>query len=202
VRRPGEVFVLDDGSEVDLDLGNYERFLDVTLTRDNNITTGKIYAKVIDAEVRPAPLPLGIAQVTHARNTLGAPPVQRQGKYLGKTVQGSGRPRVCALCAARPDRWPRPHPVIPHITDAIMDWVQTTSAKAVDGSDEAPDICIIEVCSPRPLSCRHETGLSGGWRRVCVCVCVWWWWWWWWWGGGGHVCRDLGAAAGRHGGRY
>jgi len=38
----GEVFVLDDGGEVDLDLGNYERFLDVTLNRENNITTGKI----------------------------------------------------------------------------------------------------------------------------------------------------------------
>ncbi|KAL9257385.1 CTP synthase-like protein [Drosera capensis] len=42
----GEVFVLDDGGEVDLDLGNYERFLDVTLTIDNNITTGKIYQVV------------------------------------------------------------------------------------------------------------------------------------------------------------
>jgi CTP synthase len=52
----GEVFVLDDGGEVDLDLGNYERFLDVTLTRDNNITTGKIYKSVIDKEVTLAPL--------------------------------------------------------------------------------------------------------------------------------------------------
>jgi len=59
----GEVFVLDDGSEVDLDLGNYERFLDVTLQRDNNITTGKIYQDVINRE--------------------------RHGDYLGKTVQGS-----------------------------------------------------------------------------------------------------------------
>ncbi|HIA40384.1 MAG TPA: CTP synthase (glutamine hydrolyzing) [Candidatus Poseidoniales archaeon] len=57
----GEVFVLDDGGEVDLDLGNYERFLDVCLTRENNITTGKVYAKVIEAE--------------------------RRGDYLGKTVQ-------------------------------------------------------------------------------------------------------------------
>lgn len=47
----GEVFVLDDGGEVDLDLGNYERFLDITLTRDNNITTGKIYRQVIEKEV-------------------------------------------------------------------------------------------------------------------------------------------------------
>lgn len=58
----GEVFVLDDGGEVDLDLGNYERFLDVTLHRDNNITTGKIYKQVIEKE--------------------------REGEYLGKTVQG------------------------------------------------------------------------------------------------------------------
>ena len=38
----GEVFVTDDGGETDLDLGNYERFLDVALTRDHNITTGKV----------------------------------------------------------------------------------------------------------------------------------------------------------------
>lgn len=58
----GEVFVLDDGGEVDLDLGNYERFVDVELCRDNNITTGKIYQQVIEKE--------------------------RTGDYLGKTVQG------------------------------------------------------------------------------------------------------------------
>ena len=57
----GEVFVLDDGGEVDLDLGNYERFLDIALTRENNITTGKVYANVIEKE--------------------------RRGDYLGKTVQ-------------------------------------------------------------------------------------------------------------------
>ena len=57
----GEVFVLDDGGEVDLDLGNYERFLDVCLTKENNITTGKVYESVIEKE--------------------------RRGDYLGKTVQ-------------------------------------------------------------------------------------------------------------------
>ena len=57
----GEVFVLDDGSEVDQDLGNYERFLDITLTREHNITTGKVYREVIAKE--------------------------RRGDYLGKTVQ-------------------------------------------------------------------------------------------------------------------
>ncbi len=57
----GEVFVLEDGGEVDLDLGNYERFLDTNLPQDNNITTGKVYRSVIEKE--------------------------REGEYLGKTVQ-------------------------------------------------------------------------------------------------------------------
>ncbi len=57
----GEVYVLDDGGEVDLDLGNYERFLDINMTSDHNITTGKVYQTVIDKE--------------------------RRGDYLGKTVQ-------------------------------------------------------------------------------------------------------------------
>lgn len=57
----GEVYVLNDGGEVDLDLGNYERFLDTNLGSDHNITTGKVYKAVIEKE--------------------------RRGDYLGKTVQ-------------------------------------------------------------------------------------------------------------------
>jgi len=57
----GEVFVTDDGAETDLDLGHYERFTDVCLSRANNSTTGKIYLSVIEKE--------------------------RKGEYLGKTVQ-------------------------------------------------------------------------------------------------------------------
>ncbi|XP_023768950.1 uncharacterized protein LOC111917501 isoform X1 [Lactuca sativa] len=92
----GEVFVLDDGGEVDLDLGNYERFLDIKLTRDNNITTGKIYQYVIDKE--------------------------RKGDYLGSTVQ-----------------------VVPHITDAIQDWIERVAAIPVDGKEGSPDVCVIEL---------------------------------------------------------
>ncbi len=57
----GEVFVLKDGTEVDLDLGHYERFIGTELTGDHNITTGKIYRNVIEKE--------------------------RKGEYLGQTVQ-------------------------------------------------------------------------------------------------------------------
>jgi CTP synthase len=66
----GEVFVTDDGAETDLDLGHYERFTSLNLSRENNFTSGKVYLQVIENE--------------------------RQGKYLGKTVQ-----------------------VVPHITDEI-----------------------------------------------------------------------------------
>jgi CTP synthase len=66
----GECYVTDDGAETDLDLGHYERFLNVPTSRANNITTGRIYHNVITKE--------------------------RQGEYLGKTVQ-----------------------VVPHITDEI-----------------------------------------------------------------------------------
>src|ERR1700676_2180863 len=48
----GEVFVTDDGGETDLDLGHYERFVDVNLHRDSNATTGTIYRAVIDKERR------------------------------------------------------------------------------------------------------------------------------------------------------
>ncbi|KAI1731705.1 glutamine amidotransferase class-I domain-containing protein [Ditylenchus destructor] len=92
----GEVYVLDDGGEVDLDLGNYERFLNVRLNRDNNITTGKIYQQVITSE--------------------------RRGDYLGKTVQ-----------------------TVPHITDAIINWVERVAQVPVDGTTLPPDVCIVEL---------------------------------------------------------
>ena len=57
----GEVFVTDDGGETDMDIGNYERFLNRDLLKSNNITTGQVYKKVIDDE--------------------------RKGKFLGKSVQ-------------------------------------------------------------------------------------------------------------------
>jgi CTP synthase len=57
----GEVFVTDDGGEIDLDIGHYERFLDISLAKENNMTTGQVYGSVIEKE--------------------------RAGEYLGKTIQ-------------------------------------------------------------------------------------------------------------------
>ena len=71
----GEVFVTDDGAETDLDLGHYERFTNISSKKSDNITTGRIYSDIIKKE--------------------------RQGGYLGKTVQ-----------------------VIPHITDRIKEFIK------------------------------------------------------------------------------
>jgi CTP synthase len=79
----GEVYVLDDGAETDLDLGHYERFTNAPLSRDCNYTTGKIYQTVIEKE--------------------------RQGQYLGRTVQ-----------------------VIPHVTDEIKAAVRKLAKEDVD----------------------------------------------------------------------
>src|SRR5216110_308616 len=57
----GEVYVTDDGAETDLDLGHYERFLDVSMAKDNNCTTGQIYDSILTRE--------------------------RRGEFLGNTVQ-------------------------------------------------------------------------------------------------------------------
>ncbi|AOF54677.1 CTP synthetase [Maize bushy stunt phytoplasma] len=86
----GEVFVTDDGAETDLDLGHYERFLDENMSKKSNVTAGQIYQSVINKE--------------------------REGKYLGKTVQ-----------------------VIPHITEEIKQ-------KIIDAAlFHKSDVVIVEI---------------------------------------------------------
>ena len=77
----GEVFVLDDGGEADLDLGNYERFNNITLTRDNNITTGKIYQQV-GPSPRPSPRPSPAALGAYACMLSGPGPRPSRGPGL------------------------------------------------------------------------------------------------------------------------
>src|SRR5204862_5560487 len=86
----GEVYVLDDGAETDLDLGHYERFTNCQLTRLNNLTSGQVYQTVLNNE--------------------------REGKYLGKTVQ-----------------------VIPHVTDEIKNRIHVLAEQS------KADVIITEI---------------------------------------------------------
>src|SRR5512140_3177481 len=66
----GEVFVLDDGSETDLDLGHYERFLDQSLTKRNNVTTGQIYDTIIKRERRGDSLGATVQVIPHVTDEI------------------------------------------------------------------------------------------------------------------------------------
>jgi CTP synthase len=66
----GEVFVLDDGAETDLDLGHYERFTGVPLTRDNNVTAGQVYQAVISRERRGDYLGATVQVIPHITNEI------------------------------------------------------------------------------------------------------------------------------------
>ena len=66
----GEVFVTDDGAETDLDLGHYERFIDENLTKESNITTGKIYSNVIAKERRGDYLGATVQVIPHITNEI------------------------------------------------------------------------------------------------------------------------------------
>lgn len=85
----GEVFVLNDGGEVDLDLGNYERYLNLTLTKENNITTGKIYQHVIEREVGTR------VRVCRPEKKLTAMVHKEKGRLLGKDCPNSASPYRC-----------------------------------------------------------------------------------------------------------
>jgi len=81
----GEVFVLDDGTEVDLDLGNYERFLDQNLGGDHNITTGKVYRSVIRKERKGEYLGNTVQIIPHITNEIKAE-IKKAGKNAGADV--------------------------------------------------------------------------------------------------------------------
>jgi CTP synthase len=66
----GEVFVTDDGAETDLDIGTYERFLDIDLSRRNNVTTGQVYLSVIEKERSGAYLSETVQVIPHVTDEI------------------------------------------------------------------------------------------------------------------------------------
>jgi CTP synthase len=79
----GEVFVLDDGAETDLDLGHYERFIDESLTKDNNVTCGQIYDSVIAHERRGDYLGGTVQVIPHITNEIKSR-IRKVGEMNGK----------------------------------------------------------------------------------------------------------------------
>ncbi len=81
----GEVFVTDDGAETDLDLGHYERFIDINLSKNSNVTTGKVYSSVISKERRGEYLGGTVQVIPHITNEIKER-VFRAGREAGSDV--------------------------------------------------------------------------------------------------------------------
>ncbi|MCR4579961.1 MAG: CTP synthase [Treponema sp.] len=119
----GEVFVTDDGAETDLDLGHYERFIDENLTKYSNLTSGRVYWNVLNKE--------------------------RQGEYLGQTVQ-----------------------IIPHVTNEIKDFVlKNAEVSQADVSIVEIGGTIGDIESQPFLEAIRQLALEVG-RRNCLFIHV------------------------------
>lgn len=81
----GEVFVTDDGTETDLDLGHYERFIDITLNKYSNVTTGKVYSEVLYKERRGDYLGATVQVIPHITDTIKAK-ILRAGETTGADI--------------------------------------------------------------------------------------------------------------------
>ena len=119
----GEVFVTDDGAETDLDLGHYERFIDENLTKYSNLTSGRVYWNVLNKE--------------------------RQGEYLGETVQ-----------------------IIPHVTNEIKDFIlKNAEVSQADVSIVEIGGTIGDIESQPFLEAIRQLSLEVG-RRNCLFIHV------------------------------
>ena len=89
----GECYVLDDGGETDLDLGNYERFLDATLTSDHSVTSGKVFQAVFDRERKGDYLGQTVQMVPHVTDHIQ----QHLEKTSNIPIDGKNEPDVCII---------------------------------------------------------------------------------------------------------
>lgn len=89
----GEVFVLDDGAETDLDLGNYERFLGVNLHKEHNITGGGVFKEVIEAERRGDYIGQTVQFIPHVTNKIQEM-IERATDIF---VDGGNKPEICVI---------------------------------------------------------------------------------------------------------
>jgi len=125
----GEVYVvLGDGGEVDLDLGNYERFLDIDMTSDHNITTGKTYQHVIEKERAGDYLGKTVQIIPTSPTTSSGGSARRPPKapmsVSSKSAAPSGTSRACPTSrrfVSSPTRNPRRRPLHPRHARAVLE---------------------------------------------------------------------------------
>ena len=171
----GEVYVLDDGAETDLDLGHYERFIDISLSRVCNVTTGQIYSEVISRERRGDFLGGTIQVIPHVTNEIkrriGLVPKETEAEIVLVEVGGTvgdieGLPFLDALRQMRSDLGREDTAFIhvtwlPHIgaTGELKTKPTQHSVRELRSIGITPDVIVARSDHPVPEDLRAKIGL-------------------------------------------
>lgn len=171
----GEVFVTDDGSETDLDLGHYERFIDIRLNKYSNVTTGKIYSEVIRKERRGDYLGATVQVIPHITDMLKEK-IRRAGETTGADIvitevggtvgDIESTPFIEAIRQMKSDVGGENvlyvhTTLIPYLKAAGELKTKPTqhSVKELRGLGIQPDILVVRTESPLPESMRQKLSL-------------------------------------------
>src|SRR5690606_21879846 len=172
----GEVFVTDDGAETDLDLGHYERFTGVNATRNDNITTGQIYKKIIEKERRGDYLGATVQVIPHVTGEIKAFVLADPGEgvdfvlvEVGGTVGDiEGLPFFEAIRQLG-QQLPRGHACFIHLT--LLPYIKTAGEmKTKPTQHSVKELRSIGI-QPDVLVCRTEYPLPAGERRKLALFC-------------------------------
>ncbi len=173
----GEVFVTDDGAETDLDLGHYERFIDINLTKSNNVTTGKIYSSVISKERRGEFLGGTVQVIPHITNEIKER-VLRAGKEsnsdvviteIGGTVGDiESLPFLEAIRQIRSDIG-REHVMYIHVT--LIPFLKAAGEEKTKPTQHSVKELRSIGIQPQMIVCRTERTLSDEFKRKIAQFC-------------------------------
>ncbi len=166
----GEVFVTDDGAETDLDLGHYERFTHAKLTRDNNLTTGRIYEQIITKERRGDYLGKTVQVIPHVTNEIknamrkvagrvyGAGPADVTIVEIGGTVGDiESLPFLEAIRQMRQELG-REHTVFIHVT--LVPWISAAQELKTKPTQHSVKEMLSIGIQPDILLCRSDRALA------------------------------------------
>ena len=172
----GECYVTDDGAETDLDLGHYERFLNVPTSRANNVTTGRIYQNVIEKERKGDYLGKTVQVIPHITDE-----IKSRIKELGKTGQfqfviteiGGTVGDIESLPyieAVRQLKWELGHScMVVHLT--LLPYLSTTGELKTKPTQHSVKLLLESGVQPDVLVCRAEHALNKDIRRKLALFC-------------------------------
>src|SRR6201991_3336901 len=180
--QPGEVFVTDDGAETDLDLGHYERFTGRAATRDDNITTGRIYLDIITKERRGDYLGATVQVIPHVTDAIKEFVLEGNDDYdfvlveIGGTVGDiEGLPFFEAIRQLGNDL-PRDHAVYVHLT--LMPYIPSAGELKTKPTQHSvaelrsigimPDVLLVRCDRPIPASDKSKLALFCNVRESAV----------------------------------